>query len=87
LENSYWYYINCTLRCTILSYNCTSMAIAGRHYMRFLIAVLLFLAAAGVADAFFLDGENARAVWQAASDEGQQIRYALDSFMTKRLFH
>lgn len=55
--------------------------------MRFLIAVVLFLAAAGVADAFFLDGENARAVWQAASDEGQQIRYALDSFMTKRLFH
>jgi len=55
--------------------------------MRFLTAMVLFLAAAGVADAFLFDGENARGAWQPVSDEGQQVRYAIDSFMTEHLFH
>lgn len=54
--------------------------------MRLLITAILLLAAAAVADVLFFNGENVRAVWQQANDEGQQIKYAIDSFVHKYIF-
>jgi hypothetical protein len=51
--------------------------------MRFLITIVLFLAAAAVVDAFYYDGRYRQAVWQEVDYQGQQFRYQVDLLVRK----
>jgi hypothetical protein len=53
------------------------------HQIRFLITIVLFLAAAAVVDAFYYDGRYRQAVWQEVDHQGQQFRYQVDLLVRK----
>jgi hypothetical protein len=51
--------------------------------MRFLMMIVLFIAAAEVVDIFYFDGRYRQAVWQEANYQGQQFRYRVDLLVRK----
>src|SRR5664280_3139171 len=59
--------------------------VAGRYHpqMRFLMMIVLFLAAAAVVDTFYYDGRYRQAVWQEVDYQGQQFRYQVDLLVRK----
>src|SRR5664280_2511696 len=59
--------------------------VAGRYLpqMRFLMMIVLFLAAAAVVDTFYYDGRYRQAVWQEVDYQGQQFRYQVDLLVRK----
>jgi hypothetical protein len=51
--------------------------------MRFLMMIVLFLAAAAVVDTFYYDGRYRQAIWQEVDYQGQQFRYQVDLLVRK----
>jgi hypothetical protein len=51
--------------------------------MRFLMTIVLFLAAAAVVDAFYYDGRYRHALWADVDYQGQQFRYQVDLLVRK----
>jgi hypothetical protein len=51
--------------------------------MRFWMTIVLFLAVAGVVDAFYFNGRYRHAVWQDINYQGQQFRYQVDLLVRK----
>ena len=51
--------------------------------MRFLIVMVLFLAAAGVVDNFYFGGRYRHAAVQEANHESKQIRAQINSLVSK----
>ena len=49
--------------------------------MRFIMTIIVLLAAAEAVDTLYFGGEYRNAVWQEAKDQGQQIRYEINSFV------
>jgi hypothetical protein len=45
--------------------------------------IVLFIAAAGVVDAFYFNGRYRHAVWQEINNQGQQLRYQVDLLVSK----
>jgi hypothetical protein len=66
------------------NYTVKQSKIFWRHHskMRFLMTIVLFLAAAGVVDSFYFDGRNRQAFLDEASSQGQQIRDYVDSLVS-----
>jgi len=51
--------------------------------MRFLMIIVLFIAAAGVVDNFYFHGHYRQAVWQEVNYQGQQFRYQVKLLVSK----
>jgi hypothetical protein len=51
--------------------------------MRFWMTIVLFLAVAGVVDAFYFNGRYRQAVWADVNYQGQQFRYQVDLLVRK----
>jgi hypothetical protein len=51
--------------------------------MRFLLMIVLFLAAAEVVDIFYFDGRYRQAVWAEANYQGRQVSYQVDLLVSK----
>ena len=49
--------------------------------MRFVLTIMAFFAAAEVVDMTCFDGQYGSALWQQAQEQGQQIRYQINSFI------
>ena len=50
--------------------------------MRFWMMIVLFIAAAGVIDNFYLDGRNRQAALDELNNQGQQIRDYVNSLVS-----
>jgi hypothetical protein len=51
--------------------------------MRYWMMMVLFLAVAGVVDAFYFNGRYRQAVWADVNYQGQQVRYQVDLLVRK----
>ncbi len=51
--------------------------------MRFLLTIAIFIAAAGVVDSFYFDGQYRQAVMEEVNYQGQQFRDRVDLLLSK----
>jgi hypothetical protein len=51
--------------------------------MRFWMMIVLFIAAAGVVDAFYFEGRYRQTLWQEVNNQGQQVRDQVDLLVRK----
>jgi hypothetical protein len=51
--------------------------------MRFLLTVVIFLAAAAVVDTLYFDGRYSQTIWEEAKYQGEQVRYQVDLLVRK----
>jgi hypothetical protein len=55
--------------------------------MGIFLKLIVFIGALWVVDAIAFGGRYSAAVWQGANDQGQQVRYQVDSLISKVVNH